>query len=425
MSKRSLGQWLHWLEQLHPVEIDMGLQRVQEVARLLGLARPAKQIVTVTGTNGKGSTCALLEALCRQQGLRTAVYSSPHFLRYNERIRVNGEEASDEAISAAFEAIEKVRDDISLTYFEMGTLAALQIFSQAELDVAILEVGLGGRLDAVNIVDPDVAVVTGIALDHADWLGDSRESVGREKAGIFRSGKPVVCGDIDPPQSLLSQAVELGCPLYVSGREFSAQQQTDSWSWRGVDEQGKAIELSGLQIPGLPMGNAAIALQAFALLNRPLAAQAAGPALADARLTGRLQQIKVGDGQSMRTLILDVAHNPQAAAHVADWLRQRPLQGRRYAVFGALGDKDVAGVLAVMHGQFAGWHIAPLPSSRSLASDQLQELLLQADEPCTAYADMGAALEGCVTQSTPADEILVFGSFFTVAAVLEYLGRTA
>ena len=420
MSERSLQQWLGWLEQLHPTEIEMGLQRIRDVAGRLKLGKPADKVVTVTGTNGKGSTCAYLAALCRAQGLRVGVYSSPHFLHYNERIQVEGEAASDELICQAFSAIEQVRGDVSLTYFEMGTLAAFWVFSQAQLDVVILEVGLGGRLDAVNIVDPDVAVVTGIALDHADWLGNTREDVAREKAGIFRAGVPAVCGDLDPPQSLLDQAAELGAPLYLRGRDFDLGLTDTEWHWQGQAASTESLTLKGMPLPSLPVENASVALQAFALLGLPLD-EKVGVALQQTRLTGRLQQIKLQTTTGERRLVLDVAHNPQAATYVADWLRQRPLKGQRYAVFGALSDKDVDGVLVAMRGMFTRWDIARLPTSRSFSLVELEQHLQQAGETYQTHDGIQVALRACLQDSTADDEILVFGSFFTVAQALEFL----
>ena len=419
MSERTLDQWLSWLEQLHPSEIELGLQRIREVAARLQLPKPARQVVTVTGTNGKGSTCAYLAALCRAQGMSVGLYSSPHFQHYNERIQINGEMASDALICAAFTAIEAVRGDTSLTYFEMGTLAALWIFSRQMLDVAILEVGLGGRLDAVNIVDPDVAVVTGIALDHADWLGHTRD-VAREKAGIFRAGVPAVCGDLQPPQSLLEHATALGTPLLLRGRDFDLALTDTAWHWHGLSAQGAPLTLNDLPLPALPVENAAVAVQAFALLGHALDA-ATGDTLQQTRLTGRLQVLQVTLADGPRTLILDVAHNPQAAAYVAGWLQQRPVQGQRYAVFGALADKDVDGVLAAMRGVFSGWDIAALPSSRSFSLEQLQQHLQQAGEHWRSHADIRSALSARLADSDPHDEILVFGSFFTVAQALARL----
>lgn len=423
MSSPNLAEWLEILESRHPTEIELGLERIRQVAERLQLPKPAQRLVTVTGTNGKGSTCAFLDSLCRAQGLSTGVYSSPHFLRYAERVRVNGQLVADSLLCDAFAAIETARGEISLTYFETGTLAALWVFAQQPLDLVILEVGLGGRLDAVNIVDPDIAAVTSVALDHADWLGNDREGIGFEKAGIYRAHRPALCGDLDPPASLLQHAAQIDAPLVLRGRDFdlaldSAQQQ---WHWRGLDAQGEEQVLNALPMPALPVENAALALQLYALLGLPLDAHSCGQALAQTRMTGRLQQIN----HQGRTLILDVAHNPQAAQYLANWLAQRPIAGRRLAVFAALSDKDVSGVVQALRGCCDSWAVAPLPSPRSLTGAQLEQLVQQAGAQCTAHDNMAAALSQQLANSQAGDELLVFGSFFTVAAVLESLGLDA
>lgn len=423
MSPLNLQQWLEILESRHPTEIELGLERIRQVALCMQLPKPAQRVVTVTGTNGKGSTCAFLDSLCRAQGLSTAVYSSPHFLRYAERVRINGQLVADSLLCEAFAAIEVARGDISLTYFETGTLAALWLFARQPLDLVILEVGLGGRLDAVNIIDPDLAAVTSVALDHADWLGSDREQVGYEKAGIFRAQIPALCGDLDPPVSLLQQAAQLGAPLVLRGRDFdlAVDSERQQWHWRGQDSQGREQVLNALPMPALPVENAALALQLYALLDLPLDAQSCGQALAQTRMTGRLQQI---DHQGRR-LILDVAHNPQAAQYLAAWLEQRPFNGRRHAVFAALSDKDVQGVVQGLAGCCDSWAVAALPTPRSLSGVQLQQMLQQAGEQATVHDSIGAAFAYQLAQSQPGDELLVFGSFFTVAAVLESLGLDA
>lgn len=419
MKTRSLQQWLDILETRHPAEIELGLDRIQAVAGRLGLSRPALRVVTVTGTNGKGSTCAFLDSLCRAQGLRTGLYASPHFLDYNERVKVNGEQVGDDELCQAFAAIEAARGDISLTYFETGTLAAFWIFARQGLDLAILEVGLGGRLDAVNMIDPDLAAVTSIGLDHADWLGHDREQVAYEKAGIFRPGVPALCGDLEPPQALLNQAKQLSAPLFLRGRDFDLALAGDGrhWHWRGLDAQGGELALQDLPVPALPIENAALAVQLYALLGLPVQAQSIGPVLASTRLAGRMQQVSCQG----RTLILDVAHNPQAAVYIRHWLQQQPLTGRRHAVFGALSDKDVAGVIAAMQGCFDSWAVSSLPTPRSLPAAQLQQLLLEAGEQVSSHDDIAQALEHQLQASAAGDQILVFGSFFTVAQALEHL----
>jgi len=239
MTQRTLADWLAYLEQLHPTAIDMGLERSHQVAQRLGLHRPAPRVVTVTGTNGKGSTCAFLASLLRAQGLKVGVYSSPHLLAYNERVQIDGVDASDDALCEAFVAVEAARGETSLTYFEMGTLAAFWLFERSGLDAVVLEVGLGGRLDAVNLVDADLALVTSIGIDHADWLGDTRESVAFEKAGIFRAGKPALCGDLDPPAPLVERAAALNAPFILRGRDYDLAVGEGAWHWRGLDRNGQ------------------------------------------------------------------------------------------------------------------------------------------------------------------------------------------
>ncbi|MHB8822064.1 MAG: bifunctional tetrahydrofolate synthase/dihydrofolate synthase, partial [Pseudomonadaceae bacterium] len=317
MSARGLVDWLSYLEQLHPSTIDMGLERVREVAQRLGLGRPARKVITVTGTNGKGSSCAFIASLLQAQGLSVGVYASPHLLRYNERVRIGGLEADDDALCEAFEAVEQARENISLTYFEMGTLAALWLFQRAGLDAAVLEVGLGGRLDAVNLIDTDVAVITNIGLDHAEWLGDDRESVGFEKAGIFRPNVPAVCGDLEPPMSVLGQAERLAVPLRLRGRDYDLASGIAGWHWRGVDAAGKPLELHDLPLLSLPMENAALALQVYALLDLPWQPETLAKALQQTRISGRFDRRAIRWNGRTLNLLLDVAHNPHAASYLA------------------------------------------------------------------------------------------------------------
>jgi len=327
MTARSLSDWLSYLEHLHPSAIDMGLERSRQVATQMGLARPAPRVITVTGTNGKGSTCAFVASLLQAQGLKVGVYSSPHLLRYNERVQVQGVEATDAELCAAFEVVERGRGDISLTYFEMGTLAAFWLFEQAGLDAVVLEVGLGGRLDTVNLIDADMALVTGIGVDHAEFLGDTRETVAFEKAGIFREGRPALCGDLDPPQPLLDKAQALNCPLSLRGRDFDLQIDATGWDWSGTDAQGRKVELHALPLLDLPMQNAALALQAYLLLDLPWNEATLRDALVNTRVTGRLDRRSIDwQGKSL-SLLLDVGHNPHAATFLAQRLNQRPVAG--------------------------------------------------------------------------------------------------
>ncbi|CRM70393.1 Bifunctional protein FolC [Pseudomonas sp. 31 R 17] len=423
MTQRTLGEWLAYLEQLHPSAIDMGLERSQQVAARLGLGRPAPRVITVTGTNGKGSTCAFVAALLQAQGLKVGVYSSPHLLRYNERVQLNGVDASDAQLCEAFAALDAGRGDISLTYFEMGTLAALWLFERAQLDIVVLEVGLGGRLDTVNVVDADVALVTSIGVDHVDYLGDTRESVAYEKAGIFRPGKPALCGDLDPPQPLLDKVRELDCPFYLRGREFNLEIGDQHWQWSGRDARGQQVVLRDLPLLNLPMENAALALQAYLLLDLPWDAGYIAATLLATRVVGRLDRRTVEWQGKRLNLLLDVGHNPHAAEYLAQRLMRTPLSGRRLAVFGLLADKDLDGVVAPLLGSVESWVVAPLDTPRSRAAAELQIALQNLGAPVASYASVTAALEAQCAVATADDEILLFGSFYCVAEALEWLAR--
>ena len=421
MNNRTLADWLSYLEQLHPSAIDMGLERVQQVADQLGLGKLAPLVITVTGTNGKGSTCAFIEALLKTQGLKVGVYSSPHLLRYNERVRMLGVDADDAALCAAFAAVEVARGSISLTYFEMGTLAAFWLFERADLDAVVLEVGLGGRLDAVNLVDADLALVTSIGLDHVDWLGDSRESVAFEKAGILRAGKPALCGDLDPPMPLLQRVAALDCPFFFCCCDYDLADDANGWHWHGLNAQGEVLELHGLPLLDLPLENAALALQAYALLALPWQAEQIISALLSTHVAGRLDRRQLQWHGKTLTLLLDVGHNPHAAEYLAQRLASRPPAGRRLAIFGLLMDKDLLGVLQPLMAEVQGWTVASLPTPRTRPVLELQAALLNLGVQAQAYPDVGAALNAQCEQAADGDEILVFGSFYCVAEALDWL----
>jgi dihydrofolate synthase/folylpolyglutamate synthase len=421
MTARSLSDWLSYLEQLHPSAIDMGLERSQQVATQMSLTRPAPRVITVTGTNGKGSTCAFVASLLQAQGLKVGVYSSPHLLRYNERVQVQGVEATDAELCAAFDVVERGRGDISLTYFEMGTLAAFWLFAQAGLDAVVLEVGLGGRLDTVNLIDADMALVTSIGVDHAEFLGNTRETVAFEKAGIFREGRPALCGDLDPPQPLLDKARALHCPLSLRGRDFDLQINATAWDWSGTDATGRKVELHALPLLDLPMQNAALALQAYLLLDLPWDESTLRGALVNTRVTGRLDRRSIDwQGKSL-SLLLDVGHNPHAATFLAQRLNQRPVAGKRLAVFGLLSDKDLQGVLAELGETFSSWAVAPLPTPRSRPAQEIEQALQNLGARVTSHPSIALALEAQCAHATADDEIVLFGSFYCVAEALEWL----
>ena len=425
MTQRTLGEWLAYLEQLHPAAIDMGLDRAREVTNRMGLQKPAPRVVTVTGTNGKGSTCAFVASLLQAQGLKVGVYSSPHLLRYNERVQIDGAEVSDELLCEAFAALDAGRGETSLTYFEMGTLAAFWLFERAQLDAVVLEVGLGGRLDAVNLVDADLALVTSIGVDHVEYLGNTRESVAFEKAGIFRAGKPALCGDLNPPHTLLEKAAELGCPLFLRGRDFDLQAAGSVWHWRGQDANGQAIELRDIPLLDLPMENAALAVQAYALSGLPWQPERIVAALAGTRIAGRLDRRQFNWKGKTLNVLLDVGHNPHAAEYLARRLAQRPITGKRLAVFGLLADKDLDGVVSPLVYAIEQWAVAPLDTPRTRSQAELEVVLQGLGASVAAYGSVAAALEAQSEQATAEDEILLFGSFYCVAEALEWLERRA
>ncbi|SFC89014.1 bifunctional tetrahydrofolate synthase/dihydrofolate synthase [Pragia fontium] len=408
-----LASWLYYLEHLHNQAIELGLERVRSVAERLDLLKPAPYVFTVAGTNGKGTTCRTLETILMAAGFRVGVYSSPHLIRYTERARIQGQELPESAHTQAFALIEQGRGETSLTYFEFSTLSALQLFKQSNLDVVILEVGLGGRLDATNIVDSDVAVVTSIALDHTDWLGFDRESIGREKAGVFRADKPAVVGEPDMPQSIADVAAELGSPLYRRGYDwcFELEASGESWCWQAAEEK-----LAGLPIPNVPLPNAATALSALHYSSLKVSHEAIRQGLMQAALPGRFQVI----GQSPLR-ILDVAHNPHAAGYLAQRLAALPHRdGKVYAVVGMLSDKDIEGTLALLKPQVDIWYCAPLEGPRGANAEQLAQYLPQS----SVFTDVKQAWQQALQDAGSQDMIIVCGSFHTVAHVMEILASS-
>jgi dihydrofolate synthase/folylpolyglutamate synthase len=406
---RTLAEWLAYIERQHPSTIALGLDRVSAVFGKLGIPLTCP-VITVAGTNGKGSTCAMLETMLRAGGYRTALYTSPHLLAYHERVRIAGREASDEALCESFAAVEAARGELPLTYFEYGTLAALWLFAREAVEAAVLEVGLGGRLDAVNIIDADCAVLTSVGIDHVEYLGPDRESIGREKAGIFRAGRPAVIAEPQPPQSVLSAP---GRHLLL-GRDFGAIDQQTQWTYWGPGGRR-----SGLAHPALrgatQLRNAAAAICALeALRDRlPLAAQDVRRGLAEVVLPGRFQALP-GRPQ----VILDVAHNPQAAQVLADNLAASGFAPQTIAVCGMLRDKDIGGVLRSLAPRITRWHLASLPGPRGATAGQLAVHVSQEQEQ---FSSVAAAFEAALSRAGENDKIVVFGSFLTVGEVMGWL----
>lgn len=426
-STKSLPEWLAHIERQHPKSVDMGLERVREVARRLGLQRPARHVITVAGTNGKGSTVAFIEAIARAAGLKVGAYTSPHLRRYNERVRIDGVDADDAALVSGFEAVEAARlasrggdlPILPLTYFEYGTLCALWLFERADLDLAVLEVGLGGRLDATNLVEPDVAVITTVDIDHQDYLGNDRETIGFEKAGIARAWKPLVLGDDDPPSTVLGRAYAIGASALRIGCDFFFEPvDADHWRWREVGYE-MVLPLPRLAAP-VQLRNAAVAIAALRALDVVVPDAALGEGVATAHVPGRLQRFTRGGVE----IVVDVGHNPQAARELAAWLQLAPAAGRTLAVFAALADKDVAGVVDALAPSIDGWHLAGLAEHGPRGADVaalVARLAGTAAGKGSSHAGVAQALDAARAEARSGDRILVFGSFHTAASALDYL----
>ncbi|MGE0875284.1 MAG: bifunctional tetrahydrofolate synthase/dihydrofolate synthase [Burkholderiales bacterium] len=415
---RTLAGWLARIEQQHPEPIALGLERVARVWQRMRMAIDAP-VFTVSGTNGKGSTCAMLEAILRSAGHRTGLYASPHLLRYNERVRICGTEATDDALVAGFEAVEAARDDVPLTYFEYGTLGALWLFARERLDALVLEVGLGGRLDAVNIVDPDCAILTSIGIDHVGYLGDTREAIGAEKAGIFRRDRPAVVADRDPPRSVLDTARRQGALLYLIGRDFDCHSEPHQWRYRGLDGSSTVLAHPALR-GGAQLRNACAALAALEALRTrvPVAMQDIRYGLAHVSLPGRFQVLP-GRPQ----VILDVAHNPAAAQVLADNLGASGYAPETVAVIGMLGDKDAVGVVAALSGRVTRWHVAALAGPRGSSGQAVMDAIAASGSvaPATLHASAADAFRAARGECGESDKIVVCGSFLTVAEVMATL----
>lgn len=407
---QTLNDWLYYLENLHSKNIDMGLERVHKVASKMDLLNPAPLVITVGGTNGKGSTVTFCTEILKADGKTVGTYISPHLHVYNERVSINGMPVSDHLLMQSFVAVDEGRGDTSLTYFEFGTLSALWIFKQRKVDAVVLEVGLGGRLDAVNIVEPDVAVVTSIGLDHVDWLGSDINGIAREKAGIFRAAKPAVCGQIDPPPAIAAQAITLGAKLAVKNQDFSFERLPGEWSFTSRLSQQT---LAHLPLSTLPIENAATAIQAVLLLAEPPSEAAIRAGIKQARLAGRLELYT-----DPMPMMLDVGHNPQAAEYLRDYLLRNPVAGKNYALLAMLADKDAKQVTQVMQDCIAEWHLAGLDVPRGRTARQLQ---LDCGVDAICYNQVGHGLDALQDVVGPDDRLIVFGSFYTVSAAQQWI----
>ncbi len=417
MRFKHLHEWLAWQETLHSQKIELGLERISDVANSMGIAKPKYKTIVVAGTNGKSSIVTILESIFRHAGYRVGAYTSPHLLHYNERIRVRQQNAGDDSLCNAFDRVDRARGDTSLSYFEFGTLAAMQIFAESELDVAIYEVGLGGRLDAVNILDAEVAIVSSIGIDHVQWLGSTRESIGFEKAGVFRANRPAICGDANPPNSLIEYADKLGTELLLINKDYSYKKQNDDmWSFSGEN-----LKWDGLPMPSLygekQIGNAATALMALIQLDDNLAVtrESVDRGLSNTSLPGRFQRIP-----GPCDIILDVAHNLDSAKVLVDNLRELKPASKTIAVFAVLADKDVCGIIECVGGLFDEWHISQLDSERALDKGDLKKQLDNCCHDCVIYSYLSISEAYSAAKNTLDESmrIVVFGSFLTVAEVL-------
>jgi len=404
------------MESLHPREIELGLARTGAVCERMDLARPPFPVVTVAGTNGKGSTVALLEHCLHAAGYKVGAYTSPHLLKYNERVRLTTEAVGDADLCGAFEAVELARGSTSLSYFEFGTLAAVELLRRARVDIAILEVGLGGRLDAVNVWDADIAMVSSIGIDHTDWLGDTREAIGREKAGIFRAGRPAICSDPNPPVSIVEAAARVGAELSLVHRDFDFTTHDQGWSWRSRRQQR-----AGLPYPAMrgacQLYNASGVLMALELLAArfPVTQMQMRTGLLGATLPGRFQTLP---GRPLR--VLDVAHNLQAAQALAATLRDQPVSGKTIGVVGMLKDKPIVDVMRAMADVVDRWHVASLGGARGAAAEHVRAAMAEAGirTPIVLHADVSAAYAAACREARTDERVVAFGSFYTVGAIL-------
>ena len=424
MTFNSLADWLSWLEAQRP-EHDMvlGLDRIGDVAQRLLPEKLAPTVITVAGTNGKGSTVALLDAMLSESGLSVGAYTSPHLLRFNERVRIKGEMVSDQQLCEAFEQVNTARGDTFLTYFEFATLASLVIFNKSTLDVILLEVGLGGRLDAVNIIEPDVAIVTTVALDHQQWLGNDIESIAAEKAGVYRRQKPALFGDIPVPASLVSAIESIDAQPYFREKDFAIERSRKGLIFRGMGAEGERVTLSGLVEPELPLTSVACALEAIQLLPYEISVAAMNAGLVKVSVAGRMQKLQVvrQDGREV-TVVLDVAHNAQAAHYLAERLRALLPKRRLTAVLAMLGDKDFGSVVNGFDDVFTEWHVAAVSyGPRALPAETLADHLISRGQRVQCHDSVADALDAALEVDDETNTVVVFGSFYTVSESLQHL----
>ncbi len=416
--QKNLNEWLSYLEQLHPCEIELGLTRISKVAKELDLIHFDATVITVAGTNGKGTTCAFLEEILIQAGYKVGVYSSPHIQRYTERLRINHLELSESEHCQAFAKIEAARKDTSLSYFEYVTLGCLQLLKQAQCDFILLEVGLGGRLDATNMVESDISVVTTIGIDHIDWLGDDRDKIGFEKAGVFRAHKPAICGELNPPQSLKDYAEKISADIIYANQDFCFEVEENSWSWTGKKT------ITGLSHTLMPMQNASTALAVIEALNLNIADSLIRDSLQQAKLAGRLQKIETDD---QFDIYLDVAHNPQSAQYLAEQIKQlsadKDSNCRVFAIVGMLEDKDITGTFAQINNQLDDCSLISLDCYRGASSETLlKHYQASKNRQCNVncFGNVESAYKSVINKVSSSDIIVVFGSFYTVSDFLTF-----
>ena len=416
INKKNLSQWLEYLESIHPSEIEMGLERVRSVATAMNLIKPAKKVVLVAGTNGKGSTVTFCSCTLIAAGFSVGTYMSPHLKFYNERVKINNKMVSDEDVIESFEAIEAARGDVSLTYFEFGTLSSFYLFKKFNVDCAVIEVGLGGRLDATNIVEPDVSVVTSVGLDHQDWLGDDLSVIAFEKAGVYRSGKPAICGQVDVSQSLVDHADSIGSVLFQKNQDYSVQVADQEWSCSVKNSLGGVQKFTGMPLPNLPLENAGTALQALIQLLPELQQSYVEKGFEMARLPGRMERFDYPFKG-----VMDVGHNPQASQMLAKNLSLNPVAGKRYGLLAMLSDKDAVGVVDELRDVVDSWCFASINGYRGQTASELQLKVAHLVPDGVLFDSVDQGMEELKKSLSSDDELLVFGSFFTVADAQDWL----